>query len=93
MHLLADTLFCVFAPLHAGLDIVPDDKTAGAAFHRDIVGEELDFFAALRAFLDREGRGAEVRGTRAMIQHTSTSPSFIMEVRAGGDAWLDNFPC
>jgi hypothetical protein len=59
----------MFAPLHAGLDIIIDDKTAGAAFHEDIIGEEFYIIATLWAFFDREGGGAEVRSSRAIVQH------------------------
>jgi hypothetical protein len=59
----------MLAPLNAGLDVIIDDKTTGAAFHGDIIGEELNFVATLRAFFDRQGGSAEVRSSRAMVQH------------------------
>jgi hypothetical protein len=59
----------MLAPLHAGLDIIIDDETTSAAFHEDIIREEFYIIATLRAFFDREGGGAEVRSSRAMVQH------------------------
>jgi hypothetical protein len=67
----------MLAPLYAGFDIIIDDKTTGAAFHRDIIGEELNFITTLRAFFDREGGGTEVRGPRAMVQHEIMAPARV----------------
>jgi hypothetical protein len=73
----------MLAPLYAGLNIIIDDKTTGAAFHGDIIGEELNFITTLRAFFDREGGSAKVRSSRAMVQHgiNSSCQSFGMKVK------------
>jgi hypothetical protein len=50
IHLLADTFLRVLAPLDAGGNVVPDDKTAVVAGHLEIIGEDLDLISALGAF-------------------------------------------
>ena len=75
VHLLANALLCMFAPLDTGKGIVVYDETAGAAPDRCITGEDLDLPAALRAFLYREGGSAQVCRTRAVVQHVVTPVS------------------
>jgi len=59
----------MLTPLDTGLDVIVDDKTAGAAFHGYIVREEFDFLTALGALLYRERGGAQIRCPRTVIEH------------------------
>lgn len=69
ISLFAHAFTGIPAPPDAGYGVVEDLEAAGAALYRDIVGEDLDFRTALRALLDGQGGGAQVRRSGTVIEH------------------------
>jgi hypothetical protein len=60
IRLFSNTLFCIFAPLDTGHDIIEDLKATPCAFHRYIIGKDFDLIAAPWACFYGERRGPEV---------------------------------
>jgi hypothetical protein len=80
------------APLHARCDIVVDYKPALGAFYRDIVGKDLDFLTALRAFLDRKRWCPYIGRAGTVIEHGKiplTNVVFPAHEPDGSDNGLD----